>query len=937
MNPQKFVSEDIYLFFVVAFGAAPGTTYLSQLQQAADVNFTTLDFIRTFVGKKEFTDRFPTNDTNEIFAEKFVRSVIRDSASEQAIQTAKAQTLEALAAGFDKGLVILNVINNLATRNSDAASPFFKTAQLFKNQVAAAKAFSEPASNNGLGLGGLALPPLQEALAKISADSDVSTPEKAKALVTPSATGFAPRFSNTAQGQQDSAPLKVSDLNDPLFASQWYLNNTGQRGQNQPNLDINIADAWARGYVGKGIIVGVSDDGIDLSHEDLAPNMLVDLTYNGVDGRTGATAFVSPNPSQPYIEAKDDPNGHGTVVASIVAMSAKNGTGMVGIANGSKVVGALAVANNAKLNNIFDYLTNTAKVDVSVNSFGNDPAFSENYYIAPGTSQAQLTEKQIEGLAIENAAKNGRNGLGMIIEVSAGNERKNNADAGLTSFTSSKYIIASGAMNEKGEKASYTTGGASVLLSSFGGENPNGLDQNANSGFGLASADVSGSSLGYNKTADFGGNYNFQNTGTSYSGPMIGATAALMLQANPGLGFRDVQNILAYTARGVAAEANQYTTNGATDWNLGGMHFSRDVGFGLLDVSAAVRLAESWFLPAGTVANWQTASGTSAAPQAVIPDGNAAGLSVSANINAALKIERMEFEIDLGAALPSQLRAEITSPSGTTIVLFNNPLTRQLDNDKNPTGEEAAWPGVFSIMSPAFMGENAAGNWTLKLVDTVAGTEATYKSFTVKAWGTMPTQDSQFIFTNEFSGAKTLTDTAGVDTIQASALAGNATISLVEGATSTIGGGQLTIAASSVIENVISGAGNDILTGNATNNIIRGNGGADRMTGGGGADTFVFGHVLDSTAAARDVITDFVVGLDKIDLRFIDASLAMAGDQEFNFLGGGVLAANGLNVATSGSSTIVRADNSGDGVADFELELLGLLALSANDFLGLQA
>ncbi len=99
------------------------------------------------------------------------------------------------------------------------------------------------------------------------------------------------------------------------------------------------------------------------------------------------------------------------------------------------------------------------------------------------------------------------------------------------------------------------------------------------------------------------GDYSFQNTGTSYSGPMVGAAAALMLQANPLLGFRDVANILALTARAVGTTNNLYHDEGR--WlNFGGMQFSRDVGFGLIDVSAAVRLAASWTDAAKTAANW---------------------------------------------------------------------------------------------------------------------------------------------------------------------------------------------------------------------------------------------------------------------------------------------------------------------------------------------
>ncbi len=60
----------------------------------------------------------------------------------------------------------------------------------------------------------------------------------------------------------------------------------------------------------------------------------------------------------------------------------------------------------------------------------------------------------------------------------------------MTGSTNNKYIITAGAMNEFGNKASYSTPGASVLVSSFGGENLDDKDQSVNSGFGITSADI---------------------------------------------------------------------------------------------------------------------------------------------------------------------------------------------------------------------------------------------------------------------------------------------------------------------------------------------------------------------------------------------------------------------------------------------------------------
>ena len=81
--------------------------------------------------------------------------------------------------------------------------------------------------------------------------------------------------------------------------------------------------------------------------------------------------------------------------------------------------------------------------------------------------------------------------------------------------------------------------------------------------------------------------------GTSAAAPIVSGVVALMLDANPYLGYRDVQEILAYSARQTSVTSG-YQYNGATNWNGAGLHFSNDFGAGLVDAHAAVRLAETW-------------------------------------------------------------------------------------------------------------------------------------------------------------------------------------------------------------------------------------------------------------------------------------------------------------------------------------------------------
>ena len=650
-------------------------------------------------------------------------------------------------------------------------------------------------------------------------------------------------------------------FNDPLFASQWYLLNTGQRGGTS-RLDINVMSAWDR-YSGKGVIVAVNDDGMDLTHPSLVANLLTDLTYDTVRGTTGKG-----------FEGTD--NSHGTVVGSIVGMAGNDGIGGVGVAYGAKIVAGLAIAPGANAANLF--LANLAAgASVSVNSWGKDPAFSEN--LGSGGDQAD----QDWGVALMRAATEARGGLGMVIEVSGGNERANLADTAMGNFTGSKLTIAVGAVTETGVHTDYSTPGASLLITAPGGVSSE--EQSLNSGFGVVSADIQGAK-GYNTLSGNDGDYAYQNNGTSYSGPMVGGAAALMLEANPKLGFRDVSTILAMTAKKVDATNSSWLENKSSNWNMGGMHFSRDYGYGLLDVSAAVRLAESWPLASGTIANWSSAQGTSSIASGNIPDNSTNGKTVTANVLNAVSIERMEFDLNLTATNPSQLSATITSPSGTTVTLFDRPLTRDLvDGAPDMSTTETAWPSTFTIGSTAFLGESSVGTWTLKLTDKVTGVEATYNSLTVRAWGSAITDNSHYVFTNEFAGAGlVITDTVGVDTLNASALETAVTLNLGAGQKSTVGNGVFNLAEASILENAIGGLGNDILLGNLANNVLRGNRGDDVLDGNTGIDTAIFsgsraGYELTLGAKIQVVDKSGLEGTDNLTkierLQFTDKSVAI--------------------------------------------------------------
>jgi len=154
-------------------------------------------------------------------------------------------------------------------------------------------------------------------------------------------------------------------------------------------------------------------------------------------------------------------------------------------------------------------------------------------------------------------------------------------------------------------------------------------------------------------------------------------------------------------------------------------------------------------------------------------------------------------------------------------------------------------------------------------------------------------------------------------------------------------------------DKIYGGAGKDYLNGGVGADILRGEGGNDRLLGGRGIDTllggagsdrFVFQSTNDSGAgyADSDIIKDFKSGRDKIDLRVIDASDILNGNNRFTFDGKtefgqsnkGDIYFKKFNLAgKSNDYTMVYIDTDADSDAEMTIVLQGLVNLTARDFL----
>lgn len=120
-------------------------------------------------------------------------------------------------------------------------------------------------------------------------------------------------------------------------------------------------------------------------------------------------------------------------------------------------------------------------------------------------------------------------------------------------------------------------------------------------------------------------------------------------------------------------------------------------------------------------------------------------------------------------------------------------------------------------------------------------------------------------------------------------------------------------------------AGRDSLAGGAGKDTLWGGAGADELSGGTGADHFVFALGDSGLTRARDLITDFETGIDRIDLTALD--LHFLGTAAFD---GSVGA---LRFARAGGEGVLQIDLNGDSKADMAIRLTGITAMNEADLI----
>ncbi|MFZ9734779.1 MAG: S8 family serine peptidase [Burkholderiaceae bacterium] len=499
-----------------------------------------------------------------------------------------------------------------------------------------------------------------------------------------------------------SAPLAP----DPYLSLQWHLGNTGQLG-GLAGQDLRLGGL---SQDGQGVRVAVVDSAIQIRHPDLVARFVPDASFSyrtGQNDPSPPTGSISA-PFSPEPGGLDD--AHGTAVAGIIGATANNGFGGRGVAPGADLLGFDPITRPTT-SNLIDAIARAIQSEAAVinNSWG--PVGPES-----GGSGSFTRAPNAWKQAVQLATEQGRNGLGSLVVFAAGNSGLFSDSSNYDEFTNDPHVIAVASVDDRGRPTGFSEAGANVLVAGFSGDSilvPRGPRRPAEQvriSAGIFTTDLQGA-RGYDTSEDPDQDFTQFFEGTSAAAPMVSGVAALMLQANPALTWRDLRWLMARTAR---PSATPPSPGPLTSSVMNAHGFDPKVGFGIIDAGRAVSEATRF---TGLGPEKRCTTGRFQVPEAdqVIPDNNQQGVRWTAQINPGrCTIERLEtvsLTLAVQHAYSADLDIRLISPSGNEAWLSR---PRNCTNDECESIEDGFRFGIVR-----FMGEAAVGAWQIEIRDLV--------------------------------------------------------------------------------------------------------------------------------------------------------------------------------------------------------------------------
>ncbi|MBI2946047.1 MAG: S8 family serine peptidase [Verrucomicrobia bacterium] len=484
--------------------------------------------------------------------------------------------------------------------------------------------------------------------------------------------------------------------NDRYFPDQWFLLNTGQ-SRGKPGIDLNVVSAWEK-YHGRGVNIAIVDDGLQLAHPDLAPNIQSNLHHDYRDNDNDA------NPG-----GNDD--FHGTAVAGVAAARGNNALGVTGVAFEANLVSIRLVGGFVQSDDqsAAAIIHSNRVIHVSNNSWGAED--DGRNLDGPGPLMQS---------ARENAVRNGRGGKGTIFVWSGGNGREVQDDVNYDGYANSRYVFPVAAINDLGKQAAYSEPGACLVVTA-----PSNVGESS-AQEGIATADLTGDDgLNYVPVGDdlSDTSYTRYFGGTSAASAMVSGVVALVLEANPNLGWRDVKEILMRSATQVDPSDADWVTNGA------GLRFNHKYGGGLVNAGAAVTLATNWTNLGPQISQFQTRTNLALS----IPDNELTGTSLVFDFrrSPALRVEHAVVTATILHPRRGDLAITLISPHGTR--------SRLAERHVDQNADYPAW----SFTSVANWGETSQGQWRIHVADFRAAAVGEVKDIRLELFGADASEQTQ--------------------------------------------------------------------------------------------------------------------------------------------------------------------------------------------------
>ncbi len=363
-------------------------------------------------------------------------------------------------------------------------------------------------------------------------------------------------------------PHTVMPFDDPQLSQQWHYNNDGGKKGFTAGADINLFEAWKVETGKPNVIVSVHDEGIMLTHEDLAAHIWVnEAEQNGADGEDDDNnGYKDDLHGWNYVHntANIPPDGHGTHVSGTISAVNNNGIGVCGVAGGTGNGDGVRIMS---LQILYGKQFAELAPETYVYAADNGAVISQNSWTLGLTGKLPYSYERAFDYFNENAGWDDTDGdgendvqtgpmAGGIIIFASGN-----AGGPTLLPAASDKVIAVASMGPDYQKGSYSSCGPEIDIFAPGGAGATGGSGNVLSSY----VDPYSGAVGYS----------FQ-WGTSMACPHVSGVAALIVSHFGGQGF-------------TATECKKRLLNGYRP--MGGLipdDQLGDIGVGLVDAAAAL-------------------------------------------------------------------------------------------------------------------------------------------------------------------------------------------------------------------------------------------------------------------------------------------------------------------------------------------------------------